>query len=366
METTSKKIIIVFNNLNIGGIETKIVDISKHYSKKKNYKLTIILKTKIGPLLAKIPPNINLVHPPLTDKLKLKTLIFPFWLSCAFNKIKPNLVIAFGNYSAISAIIGKMFSFSKTKLVISEDSSIIQQLKTDSFSFLRIILVKILYPFSNSIIVLSQSGKSNLLKIKSSLKNKIAILENWLPNTYPKQISNQKRDIDILFLGRFEPQKNPLKFLKICKRLLANNPKLNISMVGYGSLTPKIKKYIFKNNLNPQVSLHPKTTKSYKYFQRSKLFLLTSRHEGFPLTLLEATASGSIPICISLKEIQNYFDFSSNYLLYNTNTKAIKNIKKLLSNSHQRKLISSYYQKKTLLNQQINFNNTVNHLSKYL
>lgn len=361
-----KKIVIVFNNLNIGGIETKIVDIAKYYSKKKDYKLTILLKTKIGPLLKKVPPNVSLIHSTQTNKFKLKTILFPFWLSQTFNKTKPNLIVAFGNYSAISAIFGKIICFSKAKLVISEDSSIIDQLKSDSFSYLRTILVKILYPLSNSIIVLSQSGKNNLLKIKSSLKNKIAILENWLPNTYPKQIPNQKRDIDILFLGRFEPQKNPIKFLKICKNLLANNPKLKISMVGYGSLTPKIKNYILKNGLSHQVSLHPKTTKSYKYFQRSKLFLLTSRHEGFPLTLLEATASGSIPICIRLKEIQNYFDFYSNSLLYNTNTKAINNIKKLLINSHQRIQISNYYQEKTLSNQKLFFINTIKHLNKFL
>jgi len=366
MKTRVKKIAIVFNNLNIGGIETKIIDLCRYYSLQKNTKLFLILKSKSGPLLHQIPSKITIIHPHITDKFKIKTFLFPFWIASVLRNINPDLIIAFGNYSAISTLIGKTLASNQSKLIISEDSSIIQQLKSDTFSHLRTFLVKIFYRFSDSIIVLSASGKKNLLQLNSHLKAKITVLNNWLPLTYPKNKKTQNRDIDILFLGRFEAQKNPLEFLDISKELLVKNPNLNILMVGYGSLKKTIKKYIFNNKLSSNIHLHPKTTIAFKYFQDSKIFLLTSVHEGFPLTILESTASGSLPICVNLPEIREYFDTQSETILYNKKIEAVKNINYLLNHPPVLKQLSAYYQQKTLNSQQQNFQKTIDHINLYL
>lgn len=366
MNTSKKNIIIVFNNLNIGGIETKIIDICRYYSKQKNLQVTLFLKSKTGPLLRQLPTNLSILNPCITDKYKIKTLLFPLWIAYALKKINPNLIIAFGNYSAISTIIGKIISFSKTNIVISEDSSIIQQLKSDTFSYIRTQIVKALYGFSNSLIVLSKSGKNNLLKIIPSQQSKINILENWLPLTYPTTSKKQIRDIDILFLGRFEPQKNPLKFLDISKRLIMKNPKIKIVVVGYGTLKDKMEKYISVHKLNSNICIHQQTTESYKYFERAKIFLLSSDHEGFPLTILESTASGSLPICVNLEEVREYFNFEPKLILYNTNNEAVKNINYFLNNRSKLIQLSAYYQHKTINSQKSNFKKTTNFLNKYL
>jgi glycosyltransferase involved in cell wall biosynthesis len=366
MKNLSKKIVIIFNNLNIGGIETKIVDICKYYSRQKKIKVYLYLKTLTGPNLKLISPSITIIEPKIFKLLKLRTILFPFWLALNFKSVNPDLILAFGNYSAISASIGKIFSFVKSNLIISEDSSVIQQLKSDSFSFFRTQMVKFFYRFSNSLIVLSQSGKNHLLQLVPSQKSKIAILENWLPLSYPKSQKTQNRNIDILFLGRFEPQKNPLKFLDISKSLISKKPNLKVVVVGYGSLKNEIKKYITTYKLNSNIILRPQTTKAYKYFERSKIFLLSSEHEGFPLTILESTASGSLPVCVNLPEIREYFDFKPISILYNSKNEAIKNIYSLLNNYSKLVQLSVYYQQKTINNQQKNFQKTINFLNKYL
>ncbi|MFA5025602.1 MAG: glycosyltransferase [Candidatus Shapirobacteria bacterium] len=366
MKISPKNIVIIFNNLNIGGIETKIIDLCHYYSSQKNVKITLLLKSKSGSLLNQLPSKTTLYSPKITDILKIRTLIFPFWLTIKFNQLHPNLILTFGNYSAISGIVGKYFGHCYAPLIISEDSSITKQLETDTFSFLRTQLVKITYPLASQIIVLSKIGQQKLTKLLPQVKNRISILYNWLPLNISviKQIN--KKDIDILFLGRFEPQKNPQKFLEISRSLIKKHPDLKIAIVGYGSLETKIRDYISKNKLNSQISIFPQTTSPAEYFKRSHILLLTSNHEGFPLTLLESTALKALPICINLPEIREYFNYRPNSILYNTKKEAINKIENLLKNPPLLKQLAIYYQQKTLANQKQYFTKTIKFFNQYL
>lgn len=367
MKVHPKKIVIIFNNLNIGGIETKIIDLCQHYSLQKNIKVYLLLKSKSGPLLRFVPKNIYLLSPKTTNSLKIRTLTFSFWLASKLKVIQPNLIITFGNFCSISGVMGKSICHLTTPLIISEDSSITQQLKTDSLSSLRTILVKITYPLATKIIILSKSGQEKLTKLVPSVSDKTQILNNWLPMiNIPIVKSNIKKDIDILFLGRFEPQKNPLYFLKISKALIKIIPKIKIVMVGYGSLETKIKKYISENKLDSNISILPQTINPTQYFQRSKIFLLTSDHEGFPLTILEASAARSLPVCKKLSEINDYFSYKSDQILYNTQDQAIKKISKLLNNKIKLRQLSTYYQQKILKDQSQLFTKTIFFINQFL
>lgn len=368
MKPVQKKIIIVFNSLDIGGIETKIIDICSYYSQSPSIKIFLLLKTQQGLLLPCLPKNIHLISPKITPKLKIRTILFPFWLSVIFKKNNPNLIISFGNYSSICSIIGIFFARSKSKIIISEDSSIDQQIKMDKFSSIRKILIKLTYPLAKKIIVLSSTGKNKLISLVPSAKNKIIIRKNWLPLKFTQSESKNKlkRDIDILFLGRFEPQKNPFKFIEIIKYLTKELPDLKTVMIGDGSLREKIIDSISKNNLQKNISLKPATTNNIKYFRKSKIFLLTSIHEGFPLTILEASATGTIPVCNHLSELRNYFKYKPRLLLFNSSKVASKNILFLLRNNKTSSKISNYYQGLVFKNQQLYFKKTIKEFQNLL
>jgi len=367
MKNHLKKIVIVFNSLNIGGIETKIIDICNYYSHQKNTKIYLCLKHLTGPNLKFLPNSITIVEPHIPTILKLRTLLFPLWVALKTRQIKPNLCLTFGNYCGITTVIGKQLGCPLSKLIISEDSSILEQIESDKFSALRRLLIKITYPLADQIIVLTPTGKNKILKLIPHLSlTKIKILPNWLPLKFHPLKNKFSRPVDLLFLGRFEPQKNPLNFLKISRTLIENNPQIKIVMVGYGSLENKIKKFILRNNLNSNISILPPVTNSSAYFQRSKIFLLTSDHEGFPLTILEATASGCLPVSKKLDEIKNYFDVEPDLILYQNRNEAVKKILNLFYNPQKIKQLSEYYRQKTLNSQLPNFQKTINLLYKYL
>lgn len=365
MEFIQKKITIVFNSLNIGGIETKIIDICNYYSKQKKYQITLLLKNKTGLLLKKVPKNIKILSfstPPFFPKIK--NLYFPFWLSQKFHQIKPNLIISFGNFSSITSLIGRQLSFNKSNLIISEDSSVIQQINMDSFSFLRKILIKITYPLSQKIIVSSPASYSKLASLIPSSKSKIIIKKNWLPFTFKVNKIKKNKNIDILFLARLEPQKNPIRFLKIIKNIIKTQKNLKIYMVGSGSLKNKIEKYIFKNHLENKIILKPFTLKHKQYYQRSKILLISSNHEGFPLTILESLANKCLPIYFNLEEINSFFKKYRKFLSFKSVNDALQKINYLLSHPKQLQKITNFYSPKVIKNQKINFKSTINEFQK--
>ena len=365
MGLIQKKIVIVFNNLNIGGIETKIVDICNFYSKQDGCQLYLLLKSQTGQLLESLPKNIIVVSPRSKSFLKIKTIIFPLWLAKQFRKIKANLIISFGNYSSISSVLGNFFYSSKPKIIISDDSGLEKQIKKETFSAIRKELVKITYPMADEIILLTETGKNKLIKLAPKAKSKIVIKKNWLPFSFKKTESKKEKNIDILFLARFEPQKNPIKFLKIIKELKKKKNEIKVLMVGFGSLKNEIEDFIKNNNLTENVIINGATIKPGYYYQRAKLLVLTSNYEGFPLTILEAFSQGCVPVCNKIPEICDFFEKYSENILYNDINEAVNKILNLLDNQEKAKKIYSYYQKKIFLEQQINFNETINEFEKY-
>ena len=365
MGLTQKKIVIVFNNLNIGGIETKIVDICNFYSKQNDYQIYLLLKSKRGRLLESLPKNIIVVSPRLKSFLKIKTIIFPFWLAKQFRKIKPKLIISFGNYSSICSVLGKFFGFSNSKIIISDDSGLGEQIKKETFSIIRKKLVKIIYPMADEIILLTETGKNKLIKLTLKTESKIAVKKNWLPLSFKKTEFKQKRNIDILFLARFEAQKNPIKFLKIIKKIKRKKNKIKVFMVGFGSLKNEIEGFIKKNNLTENVLIKEATLTPEKYYQRAKLLVLTSDYEGFPLTILEAFSTGCVPVCNKILEICDFFEKYSEDILFENIDEASNKILRLLNDQEKIKNICLYYQKKIFLEQKVNFNKTIDEFEKY-
>jgi glycosyltransferase involved in cell wall biosynthesis len=130
-------------------------------------------------------------------------------------------------------------------------------------------------------------------------------------------------------------------------------------MVGSGSLKDKIIDFIQKNNLSRNITIKESTTSPSQYFQRSKFLILSSNHEGFPLTILESLSCGCVPICRHLPEINTFLKKYSGLLIYNDISSAFIKIEYLLKNHSKYKEISRYYQDKIKIQQKINFKKTI-------
>lgn len=365
MPKPTSSIIIVFNSLDIGGIETKITDICQSLS--SQYTIILALKNPQGQLLKKISPLVTVSSPPPLNS-KISSVFFSLWLAKLFFSVKPKLIISFSNYCAISSLIARVISFQKnSRLIVSEDSSIIEQIDSDSYPQIRKKLVQITYPLANRIIVLTSIGKKKLISLNPQLTSKISVCPNWLPINFIYTLKPHLKTIDLLFLGRFDEAKNPLEFIKISHQLISSNPHLKIVMIGHGPMLLQVKQLIYQLKLSPSnFSLLPSTSCNYHYFQKAKIFLLPSIREGFPLTILEATASRCLPVCNSLPELRNYFDYHHHQLFFKNQSQAVSKINYLLSHSQTTTKLSIFYFQKSTQSQIRNLDLTLNLIKKYL
>jgi len=359
-----KKMMIVFNDMALGGIQRKIIDIVGYI--KINYpkvELILCLQNKKGIFLNQVPSNTKIISPSFHTS-RFDRLWFTFWLFIQIIKYNPTNILAFMDLSSIPVLIALKFAFwKKPKLIIGEDILTSKYVYTQTHPKLNLKIIKYFYPKANSILVQTPIQKNDLNKIINNNKNNnIFVSPNWLPLDFSKMINKKIviKPIDILFIGRIEAQKNLIKFVKIIKIVSKDFPKIKVVIVGDGSEKEIIKRLIKRLKLENNIKILPPTKNPENFYLRSKIFLLTSDYEGFPLTLLEAISCDCYPIVNNIPEVRGFFDKYNDKILFKNETKAAEIIKDNLLSTDKK--VIEYYKNKVIELQQKNIGIFVKHL----
>ena len=168
------------------------------------------------------------------------------------------------------------------------------------YTFLIKLLTKTSLIFSNQYNVSTLSDK-NFLSEEFKVKDKIKIMPNYIDQETFKDFRLQ-RDDELLFVGRLEEQKN-IRFL-INEYKHYELPRLNI--IGEGSYKEELINEITKHNLNINFIGKVLNQELPNLYNKFRFFILCSKYEGNPKTLLEAMSSGSIVIGSNVEELTQY------------------------------------------------------------
>lgn len=104
------------------------------------------------------------------------------------------------------------------------------------------------------------------------------------------------RPIDLLWIGRFSEEKDPLRFVDILNELASRGLDVDAAMVGAGPLDDAVRRALARTGLAERVVVTGWLDDPIEFYRRSRVFVLTSRREGLPLTLVEAMAMGVVPV----------------------------------------------------------------------
>lgn len=107
-----------------------------------------------------------------------------------------------------------------------------------------------------------------------------------------------KENLFLIVARLADSQKNLCSALRIWKLFSQVNLDYKLEIAGYGPDEDMYKEYAKKLNLE-RVKFVGKTDKPQEYYKRAKFFLMTSRYEGFPMTIIEAMEYDCIPIVFS-------------------------------------------------------------------
>lgn len=165
-----------------------------------------------------------------------------------------------------------------------------------------------------------------------------AVNENKFAN-YQRERFFQSH-IDIAMVGRLDPQKDYPNLLYALSLLPKNIiSKLKVRIAGEGDCEQQILSLIDSMHLNNTVELSGVVTNIPEFLYNSDLFLMSSKYEGLPIALLEATISGLPSIVTDVGGCSEVIEQSQNGIIVPPNNpKALANaIEKFFTN---RKLLN--------------------------
>lgn len=144
-------------------------------------------------------------------------------------------------------------------------------------------------------ITLTQFAKQFYLENFPSSKNKIEQIYNPID---PKCIKSNLYNVQskkIISVGRLSYPKNFERLISICQNLLSEYPDWSLDIYGEGELREELQKQINNSCSKSQITLKGQINNLYSVYKDYSFCVMTSRYEGFPMSLIEAAAN-KLPI----------------------------------------------------------------------
>lgn len=129
-------------------------------------------------------------------------------------------------------------------------------------------------------------------------EKEINIVPNGITLSEINQIRPDGKSSDIIFIGRFIPDKHPEMVVEAVRILTREYPDLSCIMIGDGPMMSHTKSLINHHNLSKNIQLAGFITDYRKVLgilKAARVFVLPSEREGFGIVCIEAMASG-LPI----------------------------------------------------------------------
>lgn len=286
------KIAIVTPRLYVaGGVERASITAANYFSKNFQYLVTIVTKHSEESFYTR-NKSIITISAKLTSSRFISTRIYNvifwfFWLGKWLRKDAKEFdyIIANSIAVAIYLLFWQLLYGSKYRIVICEHISFQQ-----APSFWKI-LRRWLYPRASTVISLTTDD----LEKYSTINDRAIHLPN--PVDIPPYQKRNRDNLTVLNIGRLEHQKGQDMLLAAWRLVHTHHPSWNLLIVGEGSKRKELEGLILKYQLTDSVEIRKPTPNVSALYQSSAMFVLSSRYEGLPVTLLEAQAHG-LP-CIS-------------------------------------------------------------------
>jgi len=282
-----------------GGGAERVVSVLLH-ELKEQYDITLVLmRDKIDyeiPKDTKIHflEDSNPYENGIVKLLKLPYLGWKYKKFCQRNGI--DISLAFMNRPSYVSIFSKIFG-NKIYTIISERTTPSMMYREDNLlSKVSKILIKKLYPKADFIISNSEGNRLDLIDNFQIEASKIETIYNPFDLEKIKKLSLEKVDnyeftkFTFISVGRLDTGKNHKLLIDAFSELDVD--KVELIILGEGSLRAELEKQIKELNLENSVSLLGFDNNPYKYFSKADTFVFSSLYEGFPNVLVEALACG--------------------------------------------------------------------------
>lgn len=149
-------------------------------------------------------------------------------------------------------------------------------------------------------VALSPEVQRTILSFYGLDANKVPVIYNGidLGRCIPKGDYGLGDTPTLVHIGRFNEQKNHALLLRAFQMVHQRFPQCRLQLLGDGELREAMEKLAGELGLEGSVSFLGSRSNVYSYLAQADMFLLPSKYEGMPMTLIEAMGTG-LPIVAS-------------------------------------------------------------------
>lgn len=203
--------------------------------------------------------------------------------------------ISFMEEANFPNILAKIVFWNQARTIIS-----IRQSQRFIPSFFQLI-GKILYPFTDHIVTVSEDEKINLIENYGIKDEKITTIYNGVNLEKIKRLQDEPLGLNddifkddtfsFITIGRLTRQKNYPLLIKAFAQIHAEYPETRLLIIGEGEMKEELQKLSTSTDYSGVCFLWKKAN-VFPFLRRSNAFILASLWEGFPNVLIEAMACG--------------------------------------------------------------------------
>lgn len=328
-----KKLLFTAVNLDIGGIETSLINLLDNLDYKK-YEVTLILERKEGLFLDKVNKNV-LVKELKVSNCKIKfirkivnysrKLIFKI-----FNKNKYDFSCCYATYSYSGNVLALIAS-KNSSIYIHSNYKYIYNNKKDYYEFFN---SRNISSFKH-IIFVSNESRLSFIKNYPELEKKTKVFNNFVDIDKITLLSKDKieekkptKNKLFVYIGRLDETS---KKISRAINIVENIKDITLWIIGDGIDKNRYENIVKEKKISDRILFLGKKKNPYPYMKLADYIILTSEYEGFPVVYLESLVLNkkiitTIPVSDDQIEIK---DFA--YIISKEEEKEIEEVKKILN-----------------------------------
>lgn len=348
------KILFFLPNLNGGGAERVTVNILRQLDLKK-FEIRLALVDKSGVLLELIPSKIIII-----DLKSKKTILSIFKLRKIICNFNPDIIFSTLIRTHIAIDLSLTGIKNKPKLIYRSPTSPKHSLKNKQLNELQKKLLEKAYRNADIIIAQTPEMKDEIVELHKIDSDRIQVMLNPIDtDLIDKKIQNTENPFDTNYInvvsaGRLTKEKGFDILIQSFKIIVNQNNEFRLYIIGEDviGLRKELINLVKSLDLTEHVFFLGFQTNPYMFFSHSDLYVLSSRWEGLPNTILEnlyikkpIVATKCIPFMEKLIEngkngflidvedkyalaesIINYKKINTDYIINDFNTSTFENI----------------------------------------
>jgi len=290
------KVALFFGNFHGGGVQRVRLILAREFIS-RGLDVDLVVVNGQGELRKSVPDGAKIV-----DLGSRRALMVLPALVGYLRSAQPKAMLSSQTHHNVLAVVARGLSRVSTRLVVGEHHNIQEYHKDAPFTAaLQMLGARLFFRGADAIMAVSKGVANALSQASGIQRERIQVINN--PVVIPDLQAKLKEQIDhdwfdqrkypvLIAIGRLTKQKDFPTLLKAVA-IINKTRRVRLVILGEGEDEAKLRTLIKEYQLDQDVQFLGFVNNPYAYLSRADVFVLSSRWEGFPNTLLEALACGT-------------------------------------------------------------------------